>query len=130
MKNQPEQTISAFNISSDDDKSTFSKYSRSVISTKTRDGKKKINQYIVMKLIGKGNFGKVKLVLNTEEDDKPYAMKCIPKRKKIKGLIGGKITSELDDIMNEIAVMKKLVRADKTNYLESRKHSPPQRGTR
>jgi hypothetical protein len=75
-------------------------------------GQKKINQYIVMKLIGKGNFGKVKLVLNTEEDDKPYAMKCIPKRKKIKGLIGGKITSELDDIMNEIAIMKKLVRVD------------------
>ena len=115
IKNQPEQTISAFNISSEDEdnKSTFSKYSRSVISTKTRDGKKKINQYIVMKLIGKGNFGKVKLVLNTDEDDKPYAMKCIPKRKKIKGLIGGKITSELDDIMNEIAIMKKLVRVDK-----------------
>jgi serine/threonine protein kinase len=84
-----------------------------VISTKTRDGKKKINQYIVIKLIGKGNFGKVKLVFNTEEDDKPYAMKCIPKRKKIKGLIGGKITSELDDIMNEIAIMKKLVRDDR-----------------
>jgi serine/threonine protein kinase len=115
IKNQPEQTISAFNISSEDEdnKSTFSKYSRSVISTKTRDGKKKINQYIVMKLIGKGNFGKVKLVLNTDEDDKPYAMKCIPKRKKIKGLIGGKIKSELDDIMNEIAIMKKLVRVDK-----------------
>ena len=115
IKNQPEQTISAFNLSSEDEdnKSTFSKYSRSVISTKTRDGKKKINQYIVMKLIGKGNFGKVKLVLNTDEDDKPYAMKCIPKRKKIKGLIGGKITSELDDIMNEIAIMKKLVRVDK-----------------
>ncbi len=105
--------MSAFNESSDDDKSTFSKYSRSVISTKTRDGKKKINQYIVMKLIGKGNFGKVKLVLNTEEDNNPYAMKCIPKRKKIKGLIGGKITSELDDIMNEIAIMKKLVRFDR-----------------
>ena len=102
-----------------------------MISTKTRDGKKKINQYIVIKLIGKGNFGKVKLVFNTEEDDKPYAMKCIPKRKKIKGLIGGKITSELDDIMNEIAIMKKLVRVDREiNDLGSWKHSPPQRGPR
>ena len=62
-----------------------------------------------MRLIGKGNFGKVKLVYNTEEDNKPYAMKSIPKKKKIKGLIGGKLTSELDDIMNEIAIMKKLV---------------------
>jgi serine/threonine protein kinase len=77
----------------------------------TRDGKKKINQYIVMRLIGKGNFGKVKLVYDTEQNNQPYAMKIIPKRKKIKGLIGGKLTSELDDIMNEIAVMKKLVRA-------------------
>ena len=59
-----------------------------------------------MKLLGKGNFGKVKLVYNTEENNKPYAMKSIPKKKKIKGLIGGKISSELDDIMNEIAIMK------------------------
>ena len=62
-----------------------------------------------MNLIGKGNFGKVKLVYNTDENNKAYAMKSIPKKKKIKGLIGGKLTSELDDIMNEIAIMKKLV---------------------
>jgi hypothetical protein len=48
-------------------------------------------------------------LVNTDENNKPYAMKSIPKRKKIKGLIGGKLTSELDDIMNEIAIMKKLV---------------------
>jgi hypothetical protein len=35
--------ISAFNDSSDGNLSTFSKVSHSVISTKTRDGKKKIN---------------------------------------------------------------------------------------
>jgi serine/threonine protein kinase len=58
-----------------------------VISTKTRDGKKKINQYIVMKMIGKGNFGKVKLVYNTDENNKQYAMKSIPKKNKIKGII-------------------------------------------
>ena len=45
----------------------ISKVSRSVLSTKTRDGKKKINQYIVMRQLGAGNFGKVKLVYDTED---------------------------------------------------------------
>ena len=30
-----------------------------------------------MKLVGKGSFGKVKLVYNTDENNKPYAMKSI-----------------------------------------------------
>ena len=68
------QTVSpsgAANQDLDDDNiSMFSKISHSVISTKLKDGKKKINQYIIMKEIGKGAFGKVKLVLNTEEDNK------------------------------------------------------------
>lgn len=102
--------LSAFNDTSDDNISVVSKVSHSVISTKTRDGKKKINQYIVMKLVGKGNFGKVKLVYNTDENNKQYAMKSILKKNKIKGIIkGGAYKSELDEIMQEIAVMKKLV---------------------
>jgi len=59
-----------------------------------------------MKLVGKGSFGKVKLVYNTDENNKPYAMKSILKKNKIKGMMKGKIKSELDDIMNEIAIMK------------------------
>jgi serine/threonine protein kinase len=47
-----------------------------------RDGKKKINQYIVMKEIGQGTFGKVKLVYNTDENNKPYAMKTVKKRRR------------------------------------------------
>jgi [calcium/calmodulin-dependent protein kinase] kinase len=64
--------------------------SRSVISTKQRDGKKKINQYIVMKNIGKGSFGKVKLVLNTEDSNKPYAMKVLSKSKLSRIFVGKK----------------------------------------
>jgi serine/threonine protein kinase len=38
-----------------------------------------------MKVIGKGSFGKVKLVLNTEENNKSYAMKTIQKKKRMLG---------------------------------------------
>jgi hypothetical protein len=70
----------------DDNISTFSRVSHSVFSTKTRDGKKKINQYIVMSLLGKGNFGKVKLVYDTNNSNFTYAMKIIKKKKQLKGL--------------------------------------------
>ena len=83
--------------------------SRSVISTKQRDGKKKINQYIVMKDIGKGSFGKVKLVLNTYDSNKPYAMKILSKSKLGRIFVGKKRTA-MENVMQEIAIMKKLVR--------------------
>ena len=70
----------------DDNISTFSRVSHSVFSTKTRDGKKKINQYIVMRLLGKGNFGKVKLVYDTSNSNFTYAMKIIKKKRQLKGL--------------------------------------------
>lgn len=79
---------------------------------KLKDGKKKINQYIVMKEIGKGTFGKVKLVYNTEENNKQYAMKTVKKRRKMKGFMKGSLVgtgSNIDEVMQEIAIMKKLV---------------------
>ncbi len=92
--------LSAFNNTSDDNISMISKVSHSVVSTKTRDGKKKINQYIIMKLIGKGSFGKVKLVYNTDEKNKQYAMKSIVKKNRIKGIIKGRgQRNELNEIM-------------------------------
>jgi hypothetical protein len=69
----------------DDNISTFSRVSHSVFSSKTRDGKKKINQYIVMHLLGKGNFGKVMLVYDTDNSNFSYAMKIIKKKKQLKG---------------------------------------------
>lgn len=92
--------------------------SRSVISTsKQRDGKKKINQYIVMKEIGKGSFGKVKLVLNTEEANKPYAMKVLSKSKLSRIFVGKKRTA-MENVMQEIAIMKKLVRSFRYDCLQ------------
>lgn len=78
------------------------------IITKKENGKKKINQYIIMKNIGKGSFGKVKLVLNTNDGNKPYAMKVFSKRKLNKIFIG-KSRTAMQDVMQEIAIMKKLV---------------------
>ena len=110
-----------FQDDNDDNVSMFSKVSHSVISTKMRDGKKKINQYIVMKEIGKGAFGKVKLVLNTEENNKQYAMKTVAKENnKIKGFLKGKGTVNITDVMQEIAIMKKLVStSSKLSSIES-----------
>lgn len=83
--------------------------SKSVISTlRQKDGKKKINQYIVMKEIGKGSFGKVKLVLNTEQQNKPYAMKALSKAR-LNRIFVGKNRTAMQDVMQEIAIMKKLV---------------------
>lgn len=65
-----------------------------------------------MREIGKGTFGKVKLVYKTDEQNKPYAMKTVKKRRKFGGF--GKpgapgATSSVDEVMQEIAIMKKLV---------------------
>lgn len=62
-----------------------------------------------MKEIGKGSFGKVKLVLNTEEENKPYAMKALSKTK-LNRIFVGKQRTAMHDVMQEIAIMKKLVR--------------------
>ena len=71
-----------------------------------------------MKEIGKGSFGKVKLVYDTDDNNKPYAMKTVKKRKKLKGFMrpppgvgGGSGPTNLinEEVMQEIAIMKKLV---------------------
>jgi serine/threonine protein kinase len=51
-----------------------------------------------MKEIGKGSFGKVKLVLNTEEKNKPYAMKSLSKSKLSRIFVGKKRTA-MQDVM-------------------------------
>ena len=70
-----------------------------------------------MKEIGKGAFGKVKLVLNTEEENKQYAMKTVAKENnKIKSLLKGKGQLSMTDVRQEIAIMKKLVSIDMIIY--------------
>lgn len=62
----------------------------------------------MIKDIGKGSFGKVKLALNTDNNNKPCAMKVLSK-KKLKRIFMGKTRTAFNDVMQEIAIMKKLV---------------------
>ena len=74
------------------------------------EGYKKINQYILhKKKLGKGSFGKVKLVFNTK-DEQYYAMKIFSKsllkRRRVFGR--GGISDDWETTKKEIAIMKKL----------------------
>mmetsp|Transcript_2849 Transcript_2849/g.5351 ORF Transcript_2849/g.5351 Transcript_2849/m.5351 type:complete len:701 (-) Transcript_2849:72-2174(-) len=77
-----------------------------------------VNQYIIIKTLGQGSYGKVKLGLNTN-DQNLYAIKIVDKsqlkRKRIAG--PGKATA-LDTVRREIAIMKKLSHANVTNLIE------------
>uniref|UniRef100_A0A7S0MSI2 non-specific serine/threonine protein kinase n=1 Tax=Cryptomonas curvata TaxID=233186 RepID=A0A7S0MSI2_9CRYP len=77
----------------------------SVLKNVTEDGQKFINTFEVLKPLGKGAFGKVKLCRDTR-DDKKYAIKIMNKallKKKRQGM-----TTMLDSVRREIAIMKKI----------------------
>ena len=81
--------------------------------SRTENGDKVINGYIVREILGRGAFSKVKLV---EKDGVEYAMKKINKnllQRKKKGFSKGsngkvQINSLLDNALREIAILKKL----------------------
>jgi len=77
----------------------------SVDRVKKEDGTKMINSFEVIKLLGKGAFGKVKLCKDIN-DGKMYAIKIMDKmmlKKKRQGM-----TNMLESVKKEIAIMKKL----------------------
>eukprot|EP00162_Nutomonas_longa_P012773 comp21258_c0_seq1/m.45452 comp21258_c0_seq1/g.45452 ORF comp21258_c0_seq1/g.45452 comp21258_c0_seq1/m.45452 type:complete len:454 (-) comp21258_c0_seq1:640-2001(-) len=70
----------------------------------------KINQYVMIKTLGRGSFGKVKLCIDGQSG-RPYAIKIIKRsllRKKKFGAPGKKSSENFTKIMREIAIMKKL----------------------
>eukprot|EP00899_Mesostigma_viride_P029238 jgi/Mesvir1/949/Mv17503-RA.1 len=71
-----------------------------------RKGNKFVNQYIIIKVLGTGSHGKVKLCLNTQ-DSTLYAIKIIDKRLLSKRRFGSR-KSPIEEVMREIAIMKKL----------------------
>lgn len=107
LVDSPEQAVGGGGGGDTKSVSNATKHTQSIISTKDMTGNKKINQYIVLKVVGKGSFGKVKLVLNAEENNKPYAMKVLSKRK-LKKIFKGQNRTAMNDVMQEIAIMKKL----------------------
>ena len=48
--------------------------------SKKKDGKKQINQYVILNILGQGKFAKVKKALNTETRE-TFAVKIINKAK-------------------------------------------------
>jgi len=67
-----------------------------------------VNEYALVRTLGKGSFGKVKLGLNTH-DHELYALKLIPKsRKKRRGGAGAQPLVAEADVLQEITVMKEL----------------------
>jgi serine/threonine protein kinase len=94
------------------DPSMASKSITTVSVTHSRkNGKKKVNQYLVNTLIGQGKFSKVYKCLN-EQNGLEYAMKVIDK-KKMKGTVGynmGKEKRAYNFLDTEIAILKKMVR--------------------
>eukprot|EP00158_Paraphelidium_tribonemae_P005841 Partr_v1_DN27552_c1_g1_i1_m30429 putative Calcium calmodulin-dependent protein kinase kinase len=82
-------------------------------------GRKMINRYLVIRELGRGVHGKVKLCHDTSftpssnsdnmnpVSPKHYAIKIIPKRNKKKFAMGSSFDDPLQKILREIAIMKK-----------------------
>ena len=67
-----------------------------------------VNEYALVRTLGKGSFGKVKLGLNTT-DHELYALKLIPKsRRRIRGVPSGAPLVAEAEVIQEINVMKGL----------------------
>mmetsp|Transcript_1342 Transcript_1342/g.5464 ORF Transcript_1342/g.5464 Transcript_1342/m.5464 type:complete len:669 (+) Transcript_1342:51-2057(+) len=78
-----------------------------------------VNQYIMIKQLGVGSYGLVRLCLNTE-DNQLYAVKVIDKGalKKKNNRLGKKKDSPLDNVMREVAIMKKISNEHIVNLVE------------
>eukprot|EP01095_Lingulamoeba_sp_RSL-Kostka_P002280 TRINITY_DN1312_c3_g1_i3.p1 TRINITY_DN1312_c3_g1~~TRINITY_DN1312_c3_g1_i3.p1 ORF type:complete len:558 (-),score=155.78 TRINITY_DN1312_c3_g1_i3:65-1738(-) len=73
------------------------------------DGNKVINNYIIIKTLGKGSYAKVKLCINSK-DNEFYAIKILDKSKLGRRRLGN--PCPLQDVVREIAIMKKLDHAN------------------
>uniref|UniRef100_A0A7S3G2V1 non-specific serine/threonine protein kinase n=1 Tax=Palpitomonas bilix TaxID=652834 RepID=A0A7S3G2V1_9EUKA len=82
------------------------KETKELSKTEDDDGNKFVNAYQVLNVLGRGAYGKVKLARHTETRDL-YAIKILKKsmlkRKRI-----GRFSNALQNIMKEIAIMKKI----------------------
>ena len=70
------------------------------------EGNKTINEYAVIQEVGRGAYGKVKLVVHIETDQF-FALKIINKSTLARQKKGDEGKTRLDDVYYEIAVMKK-----------------------
>lgn len=71
------------------------------------EGNKRVNQYLVLKNIGQGAYGKVKLVMNSD-DKSLFAMKIMRKSTLMRKRVGLKKGTAWEDVQREISIMKTL----------------------
>jgi len=69
------------------------------------DGNKVVNEYVMLKVLGCGSYGKVKLCISSTNNEF-YAVKIYQKEVLKRRRIG--LSSALQDVIREIAIMKKL----------------------
>lgn len=99
--------------------SIFSSVSKpgTVIDDPEGDGTKKIiNQYVILKTIGSGSYAEVKLCYNKENKTK-YAMKIFNLSRMRWVMVSKEKTGE-DNLLSEIAIMKKLKHPNIINLVE------------
>lgn len=81
-------------------------------SSFTMQGVTFVNQYIIMRTLGSGSFGKVKLCMNSQ-DQQLYAVKLINRQAMLRNSRlnrrpGSQMASPGEHVMKEIAVMRNL----------------------
>mmetsp|Transcript_47516 Transcript_47516/g.54705 ORF Transcript_47516/g.54705 Transcript_47516/m.54705 type:complete len:377 (+) Transcript_47516:47-1177(+) len=92
------------------------KETTTVIRGKDNEGRSTVNQYTIVRALGEGSYGKVKLCMTSEGDQEEYfGLKIFKKnllrrkREYISNPEGGmKIKTAWEDVLREIAIMKKL----------------------
>eukprot|EP00741_Cyanophora_paradoxa_P001419 tig00000489_g1372.t1 len=104
--------LPVFSVSADTGGEDSGTGSESVVEThklvreKDESGSRRINQYIIREKLGAGSYGKVKICIDTNTN-KTYAVKImkksILKRKRV-----GRSGNALQNVLHEIAIMKKL----------------------
>lgn len=73
-----------------------------------KDGmNKSVNQYVLLKKLGTGTYGKVKLAHNTD-DNQLYAIKIFKKKALQRKRVGMRKGGAFNDVLNEIEIMKNL----------------------
>ena len=81
------------------------KQTKRVVSSKA-GGKKRINQYVILKQLARGSFGVVKLCRN-EDDGQEYAVKIMNK-KKLKRKFMGWRSNAYGLVQKELAVLRQI----------------------